>query len=275
MTERDGPPPRLAESPGPSGDLVRSVLSEQRASDPLPRFAQLQERRLARSWGRASALLVAAALCLVVGVRYLRPSEPALTVRAEPTSSALLIASAPVDSTVTKGAEPRELPSEAPVKKELPSKPRSALAGSPLPRAVSAPVPAAMPTPAELPGGAKACAELARSGAVEPAIGCYEGLARGSGVTAELALFEQARLAGKALRQPSRALALLDDYRQRFPSGSLRAEAMLAAIEWSLAAGDKARARAGVEEALASGLLEERRAELERLRTTLGDPAAH
>jgi hypothetical protein len=132
-----------------------------------------------------------------------------------------------------------------------------------------------MPTPAELPGGAKACAELARSGAVEPAIGCYEGLARGSGVTAELALFEQARLAGKALRQPSRALALLDDYRQRFPSGSLRAEAMLAAIEWSLAAGDKARARAGVEEALASGLLEERRAELERLRATLGDPAAH
>jgi hypothetical protein len=125
---------------------------------------------------------------------------------------------------------------------------------------------------AEAGGGAKACAQLARGGAAEQALACYEKLASGNGMSAELALFEQARLEGKVLRRPERALRTLSDYRQRFPNGSLRGEAMLAQIDWLLAAGDSAHARQVVDEALVSGLLRERTAELERLRATLSAP---
>jgi hypothetical protein len=71
------------------------------------------------------------------------------------------------------------------------------------------------------------------------------------------------------LRQPARAVQVLERYRQRFPNGSLRGEVMLAQIGWLLAAGDDERARALVDEALASGLLRERTAELEQLREKL------
>jgi len=71
------------------------------------------------------------------------------------------------------------------------------------------------------------------------------------------------------LRQPARALMILDQYRDRFPKGSLRAEVMLARIDWLLGTGNKAGALVAVDEALASGLLKERSAELERLRSSL------
>ncbi len=60
----------------------------------------------------------------------------------------------------------------------------------------------------------------------------------------------------------------------RFPNGSLRGEAMLAQIDWLLAAGDTAQALKVVDEALGSGLLRARTAELERLRATLNDAPA-
>lgn len=68
-------------------------------------------------------------------------------------------------------------------------------------------------------------------------------LSNGDGITAELALFEQSRLDGKVLRQPARALRTLAGYQRRFPQGSLRAEAMLAQIDWLLDSGDEAGAR--------------------------------
>jgi hypothetical protein len=136
------------------------------------------------------------------------------------------------------------------------------------PQAVEAPARRAVPPEAN--GGAKTCAQLARHGASEQALECYQRLAGSAGMTAELALFEQARIEGKVLRRPDRALLTLDDYRRRFPHGSLRGEVMLAQIDWLLAAGDRSRALRVVEEALASGLLRERAAELTRLRGTLG-----
>lgn len=278
MTEEERAPRRLAESSGPTGDLLRSVLSEPRAGEPLPRFTQLQQKRLGRNRRQTAALVAVAAITLVVGGRSLRSSEAPVTVRAEP------IPTRPMSAPSAPSARGEDRPALAhrpspPLStrdREVKGKQPSAVPSlaSP-PSAPSVPAPASLPTPAELHGSAKACAELARGGVVEEAIHCYEALANGAGVTAELALFEQARLAGKALRQPARALSLLDTYRQRFPSGSLRAEAMLASIEWSLAAGDSARARRGVDEALASGLLLERRAELERLRASLEGAAAH
>lgn len=268
MTTEERPPRRLAESSGMAGEVVRRALCEQELVAPLPRFTQLQERRLSRSRRQAAALLAVAAAALLIGLRSLRPSEAPVTVRAEPpvaATPALASSASALASAEERPALP-PLPSKPVPKREPSSKPRVAPASSaPTREAEVAPAPAA----SELHGSAKSCAELARSGAVEPALGCYAALSSGSGVSAELALFEQARLAGKVLRQPARALALLEAYRTRFPNGSLRAEAMLARIEWSLAAGDSARARAGVEEALASGLLQERRAELERLRASL------
>jgi hypothetical protein len=118
-------------------------------------------------------------------------------------------------------------------------------------------------------GGAKTCAALARTGAAEEAITCYEKLAGGSGISAELALFEQARLAGKVLNRPDRALLTLQSYRQRFPQGALRAEVMLAQIDWLLTSGQSAQALAVIDEALSSGLVSERAAELEQVRARL------
>lgn len=267
------PPRRLIESEGPAGELLRRALSEESRGGDLPRFASLQEKRASRGRRQGALLLAAAALAVVVGFRATRRDEPLVSVRAEP----VVAPSVTTSSAPARDVEepPQVLPSEnrrlAP--RDAAAKPRLGLASVPRARAAD-PVPTVSSSlaPPEVIPSAKPCAELARNGAVEDAMSCYEKLATGAGVTAELALFEQARLAGKALRQPSRALALLDRYRERFPRGSLRAEAMLARIEWSLAVGDTARTRAFVDEALASGLLKERTEELTRLRASLDAP---
>lgn len=282
MTDKERAPPRLLESPGSTGELLRRALSEAELAKPLPRFTQLQERRVRRTRRQLGLVLAAAALALVFGVRALRPHEPPVTAKAEPVAPAAAI---PISASASAGPQEapalRPAPSKPSTKREAASKPRAApmasarVAGAPAegePQATDADE-KSMPTPAELTGGAKPCAELARSGAAELAIGCYEKLSAVQGVTAELALFEQARLAGKMLRQPARALAVLDTYRARFPNGSLRAEVMLARVEWLLGAGNQAGARVAVDEALASGLLTERSAELKRIRDSL-EPAA-
>lgn len=117
--------------------------------------------------------------------------------------------------------------------------------------------------------GAKACTELTRAGSIEAAITCYDVLAEGTGVGAELALFERARLEGKALRSPTRALDTLREYHERFPFGSLRAEVTLAEIDWAVELGNTALALKLIEAALQSGLAVERRGELERLKARL------
>jgi hypothetical protein len=71
------------------------------------------------------------------------------------------------------------------------------------------------------------------------------------------------------LHQPERALLTLANHRKRFPRGSLRAEVMLAQIEWLVSSGQSAQALPLVEEALGSGLLRERTSELEQMRDRL------
>jgi hypothetical protein len=270
MTSSEEPPRRLIESEGRAGELLRRALSEEpRVGDP-PRFARLQEKRAARARRQGVLVLAAAALAVVVGFRATRRAEPVVSVRAEPVVATVVTGSSASARDVEQPAQ--ALPSESRhlAPRDSATKPRSgapsvsrARAGEPAPASSSTAV------AAEVAPSAKPCAELARNGAVDDAMSCYDKLATGAGVTAELAVFEQARLAGKALRQPARALALLEQYRERFPRGSLRAEVMLARIEWLLASGDTARTRAAVDEALASGLLKERREELTRLRASL------
>jgi len=274
VTEQSsGPPPRLVDLPGAAGDCVRDALATRERPCAVPRFTALQERRTRRA-RRHALLSIAAVVALgAFGARALHQPEPVLSVSAEPVALAPASVVAPPPSAPPSAApktEQRAAVVEAPQK--VPHRPKTpvvALAPAPVAAPTTAPSAATMPTVAELNGGAKGCAELARGGAPQDAIDCYARLASGSGVTAELAMFEQARLAGKVLRQPARALMILDQYRERFPRGSLRAEVMLARIDWLLGAGNKAGALVAVDEALASGLLKERSAELERLRSSL------
>ena len=278
MTDESHAPPRLLETLGPAGDCVREALAQRDQLPSPPRFALLQERRL-RGVQRQRAVALLALVCLLLGVRALHRQEPLLDIRAEvaakasnppppaavsvlpdkpPSVGEPLAASESPETRATpslKAAAPRSSrPSLA--RADEPSQPASGAASAPASDAVGG-------------GGAKACAQLARGGESEQALGCYAQLASGNGMSAELALFEQARLEGKALRRPDRALRTLENYRQRFPEGSLRAEVMLAQIDWLLASGGSSRALQIVDEALASGLLRERTAELERLRATL------
>jgi hypothetical protein len=207
--------------------------------------------------------------------------QPPLSVRAEPVASSALGVIAPSASHSEAESAPlpssrQALPKLRPSNKARLAPPHHAEPELQAPLASARVMPSVLPNVAAAapPAGAKSCVELARAGAAEDAIGCYERLAQGSGVTAELALFEQARLAGKVLRQPARALAALEDYRRRFPNGSLRAEVMLARIDWLLGAGDRAGALGAVDEALASGLLRERTAELTRLQASLREPGS-
>jgi hypothetical protein len=69
------------------------------------------------------------------------------------------------------------------------------------------------------------CLALARAGRTRDAERCFAGQAAGSGLGAELALFELSRLRSDVLNDPTGALAALREHRTRFPNGSLRGEA--------------------------------------------------
>jgi hypothetical protein len=266
MSETRASPRRFVDVSGRPGQLLRRVLAEQELGQALPRFVDVRERGARRSRLRRLAVLLTTSLLasLVVGLLQrdaeapaIRPELVSARARHDVSSAAVLVAQQP------DGAS--HAPQPPPAKPGLDKpKPRAASAvHRERPRAA----PAARET-GEL-TGAKACAEIARGGAAEEAIACYEKLASGSGVSAELALFEQARLAGKMLDQPERALLTLQRYRERFPHGALRAEVMLAQIDWLVTSGQSSRALALVDEALRSGLLQERATELEQARSRL------
>lgn len=285
-------PTRLVELSGPAGDCLREALSSEPALE-LPRFTHLRERRLRRLHRRGAALAgCALALAALPLFRALDTTQAPATasITAEPARGPA--AALAVSNMLLAEPEPTRPAPAPPIASAQPaaaqSQPRNMLAPSrrPLqPAARATPAAPSIPTSGadtatntetttppspSLPArSAGDCAELARSGTAAAALDCYRELARGSGVTAELALFEQARLEGKLLRDPARALATLQEHRQRFPKGSLRAEVLLAQIEWLLAQGDEARALQAVEEALASNALRERTAELERVRARL------
>jgi ferric-dicitrate binding protein FerR (iron transport regulator) len=68
------------------------------------------------------------------------------------------------------------------------------------------------------------CASTAREGRTREAIACYERQAAGSGMSAELAVYEAARLRRDVLSDFSGALDSLRGYQARFPRGTLRGE---------------------------------------------------
>lgn len=75
------------------------------------------------------------------------------------------------------------------------------------------------------------CRVLSRSGDSKQAEACYVAVAAGNGLSAEMALYEVARLRRDVLSNPSAALDALDEYEARFASGTLATEIRMARLE--------------------------------------------
>ena len=121
------------------------------------------------------------------------------------------------------------------------------------------------------------CLDMARRGDPRAAEVCFSQRASGIGLTAEMALYEMARLRRDVMRDAGGALAALDDYRQRFPLGSLRSEVDLSRIELLSQLGHSRDALRESEALLKSPSGRERAGELRLLRGNvflrdLGDP---
>lgn len=163
-------------------------------------------------------------------------------------------------------------------KAEGDSAPRSgARAPEPQPSPTPAPAPSAEPprrseaarpsvTEPDAVSAAPDCLSLARRGHTRDAEACFVKTAEGTGLAAEMALYEVARLRRDVLSDPPGALQALAEYRKRFPSGSLRREADMSHLELLLQLGrtDEALKQSG--ELLSSSSSGERAAELHLLR---------
>jgi hypothetical protein len=75
------------------------------------------------------------------------------------------------------------------------------------------------------------CLAMAREGETRDAEHCFAERARGSGLGAEMALYELGRLRRNVLGDPSGALQALEQHMARFPSGSLRREVEMSHLE--------------------------------------------
>ncbi|HET7545406.1 MAG TPA: hypothetical protein VFK05_36315 [Polyangiaceae bacterium] len=148
-------------------------------------------------------------------------------------------------------------------------------AESPEPQAAAAPkhgvsaAPSAQPTSeADGPDGAAApdCLSMARRGQTRDAEACFLKRAEGSGLGAEMALYEVARLRRDVLADAAGALAALAEYRRRFPAGSLRREADMSQLELLVQLGRSDAALKLSDELLSSSASGERVAELRLLR---------
>jgi hypothetical protein len=115
-------------------------------------------------------------------------------------------------------------------------------------------------------GAAPDCLSLARRGQTRDAEACFLKRAEGSGLGAEMALYEVARLRRDVLADAPGALAALAEYRARFPAGSLRREADMSQLELLLQLGRSDEALKQSDELLSSSSSGERAAELHLLR---------
>jgi hypothetical protein len=212
---RAAEPPRLASRDDPTGRLLREAERAFRAQlSPERAWKRLQARRQ-RRWTVRFAVLAAATAAAVAFTRH------QLAVRAQ------------ID-VPTRVAEqvPRTSPSPAPRQAVDPEQ-RIPPPGSLVPRARKSSwlvppsrSPAAQPLPTE-PLTELTCRGLASHARPERAVDCYQTIARESGIGAEVALYEAARLSAEALEDAPRALVLLEQHGTRFPNSVLRVE-----VEW-------------------------------------------
>ncbi len=247
-------PPRLCESEDRIGRLLkrhRCRSMDASAAPPTPPFSQLMELRAQRKRHRArGGLLAAAAAALLLGGSAKYWSGSAFS-GFDLFDHALQAARGltPLESTVPPIAAEAHLDGfrqDSKVEEERPAKSMSDNESAEQVQAVSDSPPSApiVKTPsserrvelAPVSGSTRSsaepsnCAELAALGNFERAVTCYEQQSQGSGMRAELAFLELARLRREHNRDPEGALASLDEYEARFASGTLHPEATLARI---------------------------------------------
>ena len=110
------------------------------------------------------------------------------------------------------------------------------------------------------------CLSLARRGQTRDAEACFLKRAESSGLGAEMALYEVARLRRDVLADADGALRALAEYGRRFPNGSLRREVDMSQLELLLQLGRSEDALKQSEALLSSSSSGERAAELHLLR---------
>jgi hypothetical protein len=117
------------------------------------------------------------------------------------------------------------------------------------------------------PAPAADCTALVKSQTFAEAASCYALQAEGSGLAAELALFELSRLRLSALHDASGAVRTLEEHQQRFPRGVLTSQVQVALVRALSAAGRHEDALEALEPLIARG--GQKRGELERLQSEL------
>jgi hypothetical protein len=252
-------PKRLSEGTDPAAELITRALAEV-ASGPSEQqsWLKLEQRsaRVAPRWA-LPALAFGFALCAL----FLLLERPSAESSLRP-------------DVWSHPALPLPLPRRVPG--SLPSAARAEPA--PEPERVKALAHASAASSAAAEGDATRCAKLAKDVQYADAVACYGRVARGSGMVAELALYEKARLEAKGMGQRSQALATLDEHSRRFPGGVLASEVGLTRIELLSQLGQRAQALSAIERGLQGALGRERRGDLQVMRADLlaagGDCAA-
>lgn len=260
-------PERLIRSDTASAHLLRHANRQYQGKIHEPEaFSRLDARLLAPKPGRLGGVLaLSAGLVGAIWVLVLRPAAP-LELTAEPLPARTAGAPPPITLTAPKEGvaatqnEPSPTPADVVPKPPRPSERRTAR-----------PLGTRKATTATLGSQSESseCLRLAREGDSEAAEECFRARADGTGLSAELALYELSRMRRDLLDEPIGALAALDEHRSRFPSGGLRAEVELTRVELLVRIGRKAEALSEVERLLASGTGPERDEELARIRDEL------
>jgi tetratricopeptide (TPR) repeat protein len=205
---------------------------------------------IARPWQRSNAAASLAAESL--GSKPTAPPESGLSQPDDAVAIASALRAPPATREPARGGEAR------------------AVAGSQLPRPTPKPASSAEP---ELPTAPSVpepdCLALARGGEPKAAAACFNERAAGSGLSAQVALYELSRLERDALGAPAQALVTLDRYLERFPNGSLNGEVRFSRLELLARLGRNQEALEASRAFLGSSFGVERAAEVHLLRGNL------
>lgn len=221
MTTKSGAaePRRLASRDDRAGRLLRDAERAFRSQlSPELAWKRFQSRRQ-RGWLLRFSVLAAALAAVVVFARH----RLVRTSAQEP----MLVAEQVLPPQASVLAPARAAVLERPISPPSSATPRSRssarLVGVQPVHSGPVPLPAAPMTDST-------CRAWVSQGQPERAVDCYQTLARESGIGAEVALYEAARLSAEALGDAPRALALLEQHSARFPNSALRVEVQWLAI---------------------------------------------
>jgi tetratricopeptide (TPR) repeat protein len=271
VSEPKTAPKRLLEQDDAIGSLLRQAEEEFR--DGLDANLALRRQRLRqRPWFHGSWLLASAAAGAAICLLALRPWHRGLA-EASPTAEQLgSRAEEPAERAgAIVSAEPlRALPLSQPSRPlreavRVDPKPRLAPVANLAPESTDTAAPVE-PAPA---APERDCLAFARSGDPQAAAACFNERASGSGLSAQVALYELSRLERDALGKPAQALSTLDRYLERFPSGSLNGEARFSRLELLTRLGRTQEALEASAAFLSSSFGAERAAEVHLLRGNL------